>query len=1265
MIARMSRRIDRSDRPQATTLTSLPPGAETVADRYVLLRELGSGGVGAVYLAQDRQTGESVALKKLSRVDAKSVLRFKREFRSLAHIQHPNLVRLYDLERDPGGLWFLTMEYVPGTDLVSYLRPEDATAPDWHPDSARVFATFRQLARGVNALHGAGMLHRDLKPSNVLVADDRVLVLDFGLVRDLDERDARLTEEGMVSGTPAYMAPEQACAKPLNEAADWYAFGVMLYEVLSGELPFDGPLMQIMRQKIDCDPTPIAELVPGTPPTLSALCTELLRRDPAQRPGAAEILARLGASQPPITRTTEIDTQSLTDARPEAPHFVGRAEPLQRLQSALDEVTSGKTVAVHVRGLSGAGKSALLERFLAEVETHGAGLRGSDVLVLRSRCYEREAMPFKALDSIMDALVLHLARLDDVSVSHLLPADIQALAQLFPVLERVRAVKKLLGLQRVQSHARSHRQRAEVALRELFGRLAQAMPLIVWVDDMHWGDLDSVAILRDWLEQTGGAPFLLLLSYRSDEIETSPALRALLQPSEPGVGRVSEQRLDIGTLAPADMRALCVDRLGTRAHGRNALIDRIVDEARGNPFLASQLASLALAKLERGADGLHALSIDDLVAQMRELLPKEATIVLAVLAVAGRPMQPKLVLRVAGVHHGGRAILHALRNLNLVRTRDAETERLIETYHDRIREHVYGRLSEADLNAIHNGLLRALEHSGRADADWLHSLALGAGDRALALQYGVAAAERAHSSLAFERAAELYTRCLELCADAAQERGTLWRKLGLVLGYSGRGVRAAEALLEAATLCASQSEAFELKRMAASHLVRSGRFEAGDALFEEVMAAASIRAPRSEGKLLAAVAWERCRLGMRGSSFQRRTVAEVSPAVLARIDLLEDLRLATAGHDPLRSVLFATQSLRLALDAGEPTRVVRALATAAVLASTEGSASGNATSRELLARAEKLVNELGTTRERMHLCIARAAANFYEVRFIDVLEPAAEVERALRELAPESDDAAYYLKFTSRSLRLGALSRLDWRRFRREFQEARQEAHATENVHAILLLALNEVSNDEIAGQPELSVARLEAQRSLLPRERFTVLHMLHMTAVMQAACATGKYAWGLEIVAAYWPVFLRSPLRRTMAYRAMAHVAHARLLLNECVRAGTDPSSQSEIRKDLKMLTTVSGAQERQLAARVAYMQGDRTRALDLFARSAELCASRGWEPEILRNQYAIGRVTGGEQGEHMAEAALDALEQRFGCHDARRDVQAHFPELAGLTSA
>ncbi|HKP59060.1 MAG TPA: protein kinase [Polyangiales bacterium] len=1254
----MSTRTGRPERPTTTTIDELPPGAALVAGRYELLREIGAGGVGNVYLARDRQTRETVALKQLTRADAKSVLRFKREFRSVAHVQHPNLVKLYDLECEPNGIWFLTMEYVPGIDLVSHLRPDDEPA-----DIARVLETFRQVARGVHALHANGMLHRDLKPSNVLVAGERVLVLDFGLVRGIDERNARVTEEGMVSGTPAYMAPEQALARPLTEAADWYALGVMLFEVLAGDLPFDGAAVEIMRQKIDYDAQPLAEIDPEIPHELASLCAALLQRDPTQRPTGPEVLARLGASRPPAPRPADLETTSFTDhAQTAAVHFIGREASLSQLRAALADVERGQSVAVHVRGLSGAGKSALLERFVGEAERTPAATGGSDVLVLRSRCYEREAMPFKALDSIMDALVLDLGRRDDLTVGHLLPADIHALARLFPALERVRAVKKLLGVQRTQSNARSDRQRAEAALRELIARLAQSRPLILWVDDLHWGDLDSVAILRAWLEQETGAPFLLLLSYRSDEMATSPALRALLATSEPGASRVAERQIEVGPLGREDMYALCSERLGARALGRGALIERIVEQAEGSPFLASQLASLALAMLDRGEGDLKAVSFEALVAQTQALLSPEATAVLAVLAVAGRPMVPRLALRVADVRHGGRAVLHALRNLNLVRTRDADGERLIEIYHNRIREHVYGQLGASVLRAIHNGLLRALENSGRADPDWLHSLALGADDKVLALQYGLNAAERAHAALAFERAAELYASCLELCQQD-EVRCELWRELGHVLGYSGRGVRAAEALLEAAKLCQSTSDALQLKRQAASHFLRCGRFEQGDALSEEVMAAAGIQRPRSEGKLMAALVWERTLLGLRGLSFKQRNADEISPAVLARLDLLEDLRIALNTYDTLLSVWLGTQSLRLALDAGEPSRIIRALCNVGTLKSGEGTRRGAAAAREMLERASALASEFGTPRDRMELDVARAAVSFYETRFPDVLEPAAEADRALRELPPDSSDATYFFKFSARALRVGALSQLDWVRFRKECHVAKQEAVASENVLAVLLLALNESVCDEIVGQAELSVTRLEAQRELLPRQRFTVMHVLHLTAVYYAACATRRHAWGIGRVADYWDAFLRSPLRANTTLLMLAHTARARLLLNEYVEQRSNKQLLREALRSIKAVERATPLNHERLFGRVAYLDGDITRAQELLERSAATFERTGYQFEVMRDRCALALLAGDEDGARRAREVLEAFERDLGypAAYARGLMRANFPELIG----
>jgi hypothetical protein len=465
--------------------------------RYVIERLIGQGGAGAVFLAKDRETGEQVALKRLFRMDAKSILRLKREFRSLIGINHPHIIKLYDMGRAHDG-WFLTMEYVEGLDLATYLSVSEAAIQRTGAEVPlqRILACFTQLARGIHALHQAGMLHRDLKPSNVLVVDHRVVVLDFGLVRELSLSAATVTEDGAVAGTPAYMAPEQLLGKELDVACDWYAFGAMLYEALSGDLPISGSLCEILRRKLDTDPTPIHEFAPDTPAELAELCMALLQRDPARRPGAERILAALDrgthASATALPHTlTETTFATESETRAVANVLFGRQSELGALREAYAEAAAGNAVVVHVCGPSGVGKSALVARFVADLDEPTATAQGADALVLRSRCYELEAMPFKALDGVIDALVRHLSLLDDFAVAHLLPPELGALTRQFPVFERLSVVKRLLVYDKPERDAVLDRQRAQGALRALLETLAMRKPIVVWIDDLQWGDLDS------------------------------------------------------------------------------------------------------------------------------------------------------------------------------------------------------------------------------------------------------------------------------------------------------------------------------------------------------------------------------------------------------------------------------------------------------------------------------------------------------------------------------------------------------------------------------------------------------------------------------------------------------------------------------------------------------------------------------------------------------------------------------------------------------
>ncbi|HKC11468.1 MAG TPA: serine/threonine-protein kinase, partial [Vicinamibacteria bacterium] len=260
-------------------MAGLDPGDFGGNERFLVQGQLGEGGYGVVYRALDRERNTPVALKILRHVTAKALVRFKQEFRALADVSHPNLVALYELSSHEDQ-WFFTMELVDGVNFLWYVRGDtytDESSPTSalsSPTSSAQSDFFRsavdkirvakgsptgalnpdrlrqalpQLAEGLLALHRAEKLHRDIKPSNVLVTrEGRVVLLDFGLVTELAPEPTHTLEQ---AGTPVYMSPEQAAGLPLTEASDWYNVGSMLYEALTGCLPFSGQLLDVMKRK--------------------------------------------------------------------------------------------------------------------------------------------------------------------------------------------------------------------------------------------------------------------------------------------------------------------------------------------------------------------------------------------------------------------------------------------------------------------------------------------------------------------------------------------------------------------------------------------------------------------------------------------------------------------------------------------------------------------------------------------------------------------------------------------------------------------------------------------------------------------------------------------------------------------------------------------------------------------------------------------------------------------------------------------------------
>jgi eukaryotic-like serine/threonine-protein kinase len=257
-------------------------------DRYDVVRPLGSGGMGEVYLAHDRVLGRDVALKVLRKQyagDDEFAERFKREAMSVASLSHPNIVQVYDRGETEEGASYIAMEYVPGGTLKERISRE---GPLEAADAAGLGA---QVAEALGAAHDRGMVHRDIKPQNVLLAArGGAKVADFGIARA--GSSATISRTGSVMGTAGYMSPEQALGKPATPKSDLYSLGVVLYEALTGALPYtaDNPIAVSMKH-VNEPLRPPVELNPRIPKGMNALVRKLLAKDPEDRYADADELA--------------------------------------------------------------------------------------------------------------------------------------------------------------------------------------------------------------------------------------------------------------------------------------------------------------------------------------------------------------------------------------------------------------------------------------------------------------------------------------------------------------------------------------------------------------------------------------------------------------------------------------------------------------------------------------------------------------------------------------------------------------------------------------------------------------------------------------------------------------------------------------------------------------------------------------------------------------------------------------------------------------
>jgi tRNA A-37 threonylcarbamoyl transferase component Bud32/tetratricopeptide (TPR) repeat protein len=482
---------------------------QTIA-HYEITAKLGQGGMGEVYRATDTKLNRGVALKVLSKdsvCEPQFMDRLQREAKVLALLNHPNIGAIYGLE-ESNGTHALVLELIEGSTLRDYLTQRTVSGEDVEKIAV-------QIAEALRAAHEKAVIHRDLKPSNIMISSGiNVKILDFGLAKlvgkvaeNADEAATiaePLTESGETAGTLAYMSPEQANGERIGQSTDIFSFGLILYELMTGEHPFaaDTPLA-MLQGIVSREPLSPSVLNRSLSSKLDRLILQMLRKDPSLRPTIEQVQGWL----------TELAQDSQPRAvRPIAAlpsrHTVGRGSHMARLRGLLDTAEAGQGSLVCVTGEPGIGKSTFVEGFLEILSNEG-----STCIVGRGRCSERLAGT-EAYLPLLEALEGLFKTEEGATVARAMRVLAPTwYVQVAPVSMRDSSFERVLTEAKAASQERMKRE-----LTAFLVELCRIRPVILFFEDLHWVDISTVDLLSYIGDRCQTMRLLVLGTYRPGDL---------------------------------------------------------------------------------------------------------------------------------------------------------------------------------------------------------------------------------------------------------------------------------------------------------------------------------------------------------------------------------------------------------------------------------------------------------------------------------------------------------------------------------------------------------------------------------------------------------------------------------------------------------------------------------------------------------------------------------------------------------------------------
>lgn len=732
--------------PASTQQLALIPQLPQVLDAlYVLDAKLGEGGMGVVYRAHHRLDGRTVALKLVRRPESSARSRgvssletvqlrlaLAREFGTLSSLHHPNVVQVLDYGFDDLFGPYFTMELLEAPQTLVEAAAELPLAD--------TLALLIQLLRSLAYLHRRGIIHRDLKPRNVMCVGGVVKVVDFGLAT----RSATPTSIG---GTVRYMAPELWEGHSPTVASDLYAFGVILYELLTNEFPGranDGRLTQ--PRQFPCKPAvPAVSAAPAVSAELWNIVEVLLATDPAARPASAG--AVIDALSRVFGNVVAFETPETRESFLQASELIGRDREMATLSGALSMLIAGKGSCWLCHGESGVGKSRLFAELRTQALVRGAAVVHGQGVVEGGSAYH-------VWRPVLRALALR---------GELSDHDAGVLATMLPELSDLlgRSIAPIAALP-----AAAAAERLFETIERLFRR--QHKPTVILLEDLHWAGPDSLRLLAELARRVSAIPMLILGNYRDDE---APALPAEISALTFKVERLSR-------LAIRDLAASMIGDAGRRGE----LVDYLFRETEGNVFvlvevlreLAEQAGELQhvvrIALPERVMTG----GIEAFARRRVDRLPEQHRDLVELAAIAGRHLDLNVLRELAGAESRDQW-LRACANAAVIEYQDGGWR----FAHDKLRDALIATIPRERRAELHLRVSKAIENSysgamrDTKAADLAHHFEA-AGDIEQAWRYRMRAGDLARRGCSYGEAREHYGRALTLARGNCTDAGARW-----------------------------------------------------------------------------------------------------------------------------------------------------------------------------------------------------------------------------------------------------------------------------------------------------------------------------------------------------------------------------------------------------------------------------------------------------------------------------------------------------------